>query len=137
MSKDYHFNDLAFIQIILDDYGKKNIFYQKYKDHQRVCIWKDQKYYVYVEPVGIMELNLVIAEYEVQQKGLFKKRDVYFNKKHGFVKTSIYDRSLLRPNHVIKGPAIVEQMDSTIVIPPQVTAKIDRYQNIIMTYRGE
>ena len=34
------------------------------------------------------------------------------------------------------GPAIIEQMDSTSVIPPDWKAYTDGYQNIIVTYEG-
>lgn len=64
------------------------------------------------------------------------ERDVYFDEAHGFVKTGIYNREQLRANDEIEGPAIVEQMDSTIVIPPHTTAKVDHYRNIILTLQG-
>ena len=30
------------------------------------------------------------------------------------------------------GPAIVEQIDSTVVVPPKATAKVDQYMNILI-----
>lgn len=49
-----------------------------------------------------------------------------------FRKTDIYNRNLLNPGNVIGGPAIVEQKDSTTVIPPASVATIDSYRNIII-----
>ncbi len=66
-------------------------------------------------------------------EALIGKRDVFFEESNGFVNTSVFHRKKLKPNNVIEGPAIVEQMDSTIVIPPHCKAEIDVYRNIIIT----
>ncbi|SFB23970.1 N-methylhydantoinase A [Lentibacillus halodurans] len=66
-------------------------------------------------------------------KARIAQRNVFFDKEEKYITTNIYDRSLLMPNNKIEGPAIVEQMDSTIVIPPGVSAEIDEYLNIILT----
>ncbi len=49
-----------------------------------------------------------------------------------FRDSKTYDRYLLKANNVIAGPAIIEQMDTTIVIPPNQKATVDRYGNIII-----
>jgi 5-oxoprolinase (ATP-hydrolysing) len=46
--------------------------------------------------------------------------------------TRIYDREQLRAGHRIAGPAIIEQYDTTTVIPPGLEAEIDRYGNIVV-----
>ncbi|MFQ5425741.1 MAG: hypothetical protein ACE5EV_01520 [Gaiellales bacterium] len=48
------------------------------------------------------------------------------------VATRYYDRSKLRAGNEIEGPAVVNQYDTTTVVPPEVTARIDRYGNIII-----
>lgn len=48
------------------------------------------------------------------------------------VMTTYYDRSRLRAGNRIEGPAIVNQYDTTTVIPPGVGARIDRVGNIII-----
>ncbi|MCD4699971.1 MAG: hydantoinase/oxoprolinase family protein, partial [Phycisphaerae bacterium] len=58
------------------------------------------------------------------------EREVLF--KGEFRKTDIYYRALLKPGNSIKGPAIIEQKDSTTVIPPASIARIDAYRNIII-----
>ena len=37
---------------------------------------------------------------------------------------------LLAPGHAIDGPAIIEQLDSTTVIPPDVRAEVDEWLNV-------
>lgn len=44
----------------------------------------------------------------------------------------VFDRETLTAGARISGPAIVEQFDSTTVIPPQMTAEIDTYLNILI-----
>jgi N-methylhydantoinase A len=47
--------------------------------------------------------------------------------------TPIYERAHLRPGHVVEGPAIVVQDDSTVVIEPGYAGAVDDYANIIIT----
>jgi N-methylhydantoinase A len=49
------------------------------------------------------------------------------------VATPIYDRERLRKGHVLDGPAIVVQDDSTVVIEPGYAGGVDEYANIIIT----
>jgi N-methylhydantoinase A len=58
-------------------------------------------------------------------------REVYFENE--FVSTKVYDREKIPVTSEIHGPAIVEQLDSTTVIPPEFTAVVDEYRNIIIT----
>jgi N-methylhydantoinase A/oxoprolinase/acetone carboxylase beta subunit/N-methylhydantoinase B/oxoprolinase/acetone carboxylase alpha subunit len=48
------------------------------------------------------------------------------------VVTPFYDRTTLRAGQSISGPAIIEQYDSTTVIPPGLSAEIDRHGNIVV-----
>jgi N-methylhydantoinase A len=48
----------------------------------------------------------------------------------------VYRRELLRASNMLEGPAIVEQMDSTIVVGPQHTATIDAEGNLWLRGRS-
>ncbi|HJU47020.1 MAG TPA: hydantoinase/oxoprolinase family protein, partial [Gaiellaceae bacterium] len=48
------------------------------------------------------------------------------------VATRYYDRAALRAGNRIEGPAIVNQYDTTTVIPPGLTAHVDRFGNIVV-----
>lgn len=52
-------------------------------------------------------------------------RSAYFPETDGYVDTPIYDRDKLAAGHRIIGPAIIEERESTTVIPPGMTAVID------------
>lgn len=59
-------------------------------------------------------------------------RRVYFAEADGWIDAALYDRYALREGNRIAGPAIVEEMDSTTVIPPACVARVDRYGNLII-----
>ncbi len=60
------------------------------------------------------------------------RRDVFFEEEGSFVPTTVYDRDRLLPGARLVGPAIVEQMDSTVLIRPGMSADVDRFFNLIL-----
>ena len=50
--------------------------------------------------------------------------------------TPRYDRAKLRPGHRLTGPAIVDQMDTTTVIPPGFSGLVDPAGNIVLRPSG-
>ena len=46
--------------------------------------------------------------------------------------TDIYDRAALAPGATIEGPAIIEQLDTTIPIEPGVVAEVDGFGNLLI-----
>jgi N-methylhydantoinase A len=52
-------------------------------------------------------------------------RRVWFAEANGFVEAAVYDRYALRPAESIEGPAIVEERESTTVIGPGGSARMD------------
>lgn len=62
------------------------------------------------------------------------RREVWFDGKGE--DTAIFARERLEAGAEIEGPAIVEQFDSTTVIPPGTKARADAYGNILIDVRG-
>ncbi|WP_416444599.1 hydantoinase/oxoprolinase family protein [Leucobacter sp. HNU] len=58
-----------------------------------------------------------------------ERRPVYFGE-DGWVDTPVYDRDALAAGTAFAGPAIVNQLDSTTVVPPRTRAEIDEWLNI-------
>ena len=52
-----------------------------------------------------------------------------------FIETKVYQRKDIPIGAVIAGPAIIEQMESTSVIPPKWTAFHDKFANLIVKYQ--
>ncbi len=59
-------------------------------------------------------------------------RMVLFDEDPKPLKARIFDRNQLLPGDVIEGPAIIEQLDSTTLVPPGIKAEVDDYLTIIM-----
>ena len=61
-------------------------------------------------------------------KGASKgKRSVYWKQFNDFKETNIFDADLLRPGNMITGPAVIEAKDTTVVLPPGMKYRVDRY----------
>jgi N-methylhydantoinase A len=61
------------------------------------------------------------------------QRLVYFAELGGFVSTPVYDRYRLPPGATFAGPAIVEERDSTAVVGPHSSVRVDAFANLIVT----
>ena len=59
------------------------------------------------------------------------ERDAYFEETSGLTATGIYDGNKLFPDIVLVGPCIVEEENTSIVIPPGFRMRIDDYGNYV------
>ena len=57
------------------------------------------------------------------------RRPVYFG---AWMDTPIYARSSLKPGTSLDGPAIIEQLDTTTVVEPDMTLKVDSFNNLLI-----
>ena len=83
-----------------------------------------------VQPQSSEPLKIAAAENEVRD-AIASWRNVWFPGT-GFVDTPIYDRAKLGAGHSFDGPAIVEQTDSTTVVPPDAAVEVDALGNILI-----
>jgi N-methylhydantoinase A len=58
---------------------------------------------------------------------------VYFDEIADAVDCPVYARDALRPGDTFTGPAIVEQMDSTVMVPPGQAGRVDDALNLVLT----
>ena len=65
-------------------------------------------------------------------KSTAESRSCYFLDTEGPVITPILERALLSPGELLEGPAIIEQMDSTTIVPPGFTATVDNESNLVL-----
>jgi len=61
------------------------------------------------------------------------KRLAYFDEAGDYVEAGVFDRTKLRSGTRLDGPAIIEERDTTIIIPPGTLAVIDEHFNVIAT----
>ena len=59
-------------------------------------------------------------------------RDVCFSKKLGFKKVPIYKRADLSRGFELKGPAIIEQPDTTTILHTNHFLKVDKFNNLLI-----
>jgi N-methylhydantoinase A len=102
-------------------------------------------YAVYVEPVEIVNIHLVAwglirkpdmkkispANTTPSPEALKYSRKVFFEKTE-WIDTPIYLRYALLPGNRIKGPAIIDQYDTTIIIPPEWDMQVDGFSNLCL-----
>ena len=65
------------------------------------------------------------------------RRPVHFDEDDDALDTPVYERDALHAGARVEGPAIVQQLDSTVVVPPGVTAEVDEHLIIRMTIAPE
>jgi N-methylhydantoinase A/oxoprolinase/acetone carboxylase beta subunit len=61
-----------------------------------------------------------------------RQRQIYFDAVGGYVPADVYDRYELRPGATLDGPAVLEERESTAVVPPGARARIDDELNLII-----
>ena len=90
-----------------------------------------------VRGIGLMP-ELTVPEVETgdgdAQRAVHHEAEAWFRVDGKMVRmpTQYYDRSKLLAGDRIDGPAIINQYDTTTVLPPGFTAEIDRFGNIVM-----
>jgi N-methylhydantoinase A len=61
---------------------------------------------------------------------------VLFDEQDQWLETPIFQRHSLDAGTTLAGPAIVEQLDTTVLIPPGIRAQVDEWLNIRMHIPG-
>ena len=62
-------------------------------------------------------------------------RQAYFPETNGFADTPVYSRPSLGAGASIIGPAIIEEVESTVVIVPGSCASVDTHGNILVEFQ--
>lgn len=65
-----------------------------------------------------------------------ERRPVYFEEAKDFVDTAVYDREVLYAGDALTGPAIIEQIDTTVVIHPEQRVEVDELGNLLISVGG-
>jgi len=79
-----------------------------------------------IEPVAFPEHDSAGPDASAALKG---ERSAYFEPV-GFTATRVYDGDALRAGNEIDGPAIIERMGDSVVVPPEFRAQVDRLLTI-------
>lgn len=106
-------------------------------EHEREYSFADRDGEVEFYQIGIVAIgeldsppfaHFEVVEHEASTPATY--RDVYFSAGGGWAKVPVYQRTELAPGATLVGPAIIDQLDATTVIPPGDVAVIDEWANI-------
>ena len=61
-----------------------------------------------------------------------ERRRVHFGMHGGWAEAIVHNRIKILPNTVVYGPAIIEEMSATTIIPPRYRAKVDAIGNLLL-----
>ncbi len=84
-----------------------------------------------VAAIGVVQRPIIRGVAPRANLGPGSRRLVVFSDT-GMIETPIYSRHRLGPNVEIAGPAIIAQYDTTIVVEPGFTARVDSTMNVIL-----
>jgi N-methylhydantoinase A len=135
----FHEVELPITEAELTDESIENIVADFHQKHEEL--------YAYRDIVETEMINLRLAAYgkvvTPSRKAIVEKsadaakyvkgkRDVYFEKKFGFVPTTIYDGDNMVAGNIVEGPAIVEQKTTTVVVPPMARLEVTEYGDYLV-----
>ena len=69
-------------------------------------------------------------------RALKEDRPIYFEETGGYRATPVYRRELLPIDEPLMGPAVIEQLDTTIVLYPGDVARVEPTGNLIISVNG-
>jgi N-methylhydantoinase A len=69
------------------------------------------------------------APVEAARKG---ERPAYFPETSGYLECPVYDRYQLAPGMLLRGPAIIEERESTVVVGPGAGVEVDAQKNVVI-----
>ncbi|RIK39417.1 MAG: methylhydantoinase [Chloroflexi bacterium] len=74
-----------------------------------------------------------IADSQVEAGAAIKgEREIYLPEERAMRSVPVYDRYKLAPGATFRGPAVVEERESTVVLGPAARASIDRFMTLVV-----
>jgi N-methylhydantoinase A/oxoprolinase/acetone carboxylase beta subunit len=126
----------------LDDAWAANLAAQFHDAHEREYSRRFEESDIEIPNIRVRGIGLIepLQMREVARAGewpaaaLRHEREAWFRVESELreLPTKFYDRGLLVAGNRVDGPAVINQYDTTTVIPPGLTAEIDRFGNIVI-----
>jgi len=120
---------LARVRAAFDEIYAARYGYAQPEEPVEVVTWKLSAV------AGAPRVTLAKAPSTPGAGGLKGRRRAFFPEAGGWVDCPIYDRDKLAAGMQLAGPAIVEERESTSVLPPGVVASVDDYANLTVEIR--
>jgi N-methylhydantoinase A len=118
---------LARVRAVFDEIYAARYGYANAAEPVETVTWK-------LSAVGAApRVTLAKAGASQRDAALKTRRRAWFPESGGWTDCPVYDRYALAPGTQLSGPAIVEERESTSVLPPGSTAAVDEYANLLVT----
>lgn len=121
----------AFVDRFVEAYEQKYGKGMSYGSAQVEAVTLEVKGTGVLEKPGIPKQEYAGKDASSALKGF---RKVWFESTEGFVDTRIYVREKLQRGHIVSGPAVIEAVDTTILINPGQSIEVDEYLNLVMEF---
>jgi N-methylhydantoinase A len=112
-----------------------------HKEHARAYAFEDRKRAVEIYSLRVVASGVVpkpapasVTATPGPAPAAKSHRQVHFGRDHGFVETPVLRREVLEPGMVIEGPMVIEQLDSTLVLPPGTRSEVTPDRHIVMRF---
>jgi N-methylhydantoinase A len=87
-------------------------------------------------PQQSLPLEYLTPEADSDTERVKGSREIYLPEQGGFVEVPVYSRYALAPGDEFEGPAIIEERESTAVIGPEATVRVDELRNLRIRMPG-
>ena len=84
------------------------------------------------EPAPRPEIRFRAANGSAHLDGVKGERPVFLLERGRFVDCPVFDRYSLKQGATVKGPAIVEERESTVFVGPDASSSVDEHLNLVM-----
>jgi N-methylhydantoinase A len=110
-------------------------------EHARAYSFEDRSRSVEIYALRVVARGVVpkpqpatAAEADSPTPAAESRRKVHFGKEHGFIDTPVLRREVLTAGMVLDGPMVIEQLDSTLALPPGTRSKVTSDLHIVMRF---
>ena len=78
------------------------------------------------------DAHLVLPAPDETSRARIGTRPAYFPENDGYVDAEVWDRRRLAPGAVVRGPALVQEPESTLVLPPGTSCTADKDGSLLV-----
>ncbi len=118
------------LRTLIDNFHRSHAETRGYSDEKAPTVIRSLKL-VALGKREKMSLWEMPASGQDPSPALARHRDVFFKESGGFVSSPCYQGDQLGFGNVVRGPALIEEKGTTLVIPPGAEIEVDKYGNYL------
>jgi N-methylhydantoinase A len=115
-------------------------------EHERAFAFRDEARPVEVYAARVVAEGVVPKPHSIGSKAAVEpiklpnpvtRRPVYFSERSAYLETPVYKRDVLIAGALVVGPAVVEQLDSTVILSPGTMSSVTPDLHIVTRFEGD